>query len=170
MVIETYNNIARDWLSKFVTGLNCLNKHRSKNIWVTILSFCQNDSLMGESLWQKDRMVTHILFDLCLFKNFSPVRNFSNQTLGIISSIQKTIRWRYDHHQMILQSVPTTNQPSSVTRGQKKMTGDRQRRTAHENWFEFFWKSEPLGLRKTYITSQYFYIQVECCHAIDQID
>ena len=99
---------------------------------MTILSFCQNDSHMGESLWQKDRMVTHILFDLCLFKNFSPVKNFSNQSLGIISSIQKTIRWRYDHHQMILQSVPTTNQPSSVTRGHKKMTGDRQRETTHE--------------------------------------
>ena len=36
---------------------------------------------MGESLWQKDRMVTHILFDLCLFKHFSPVANFGNQSL-----------------------------------------------------------------------------------------
>ena len=34
----------------------------------------------------------------------------------------------------------------------------------------FFFKSEPLWLRKTYITPQHFYIQVEGCHAIDQID
>ena len=35
----------------------------------------------GELLWQKDRMVTHILFDLCLFKHFSPVANFGDQSL-----------------------------------------------------------------------------------------
>ena len=70
-----------DWLPKFATGLKCYNRHKSKSIWVTILSFCQNDSLMGESLWQKDRMVTHILFDLCLFKHFSPVANFGYQSL-----------------------------------------------------------------------------------------
>ena len=39
---------------------------------MTILYFCQNDSLMGGSLWQKDRMVTHILFDLYLL----PSRKF----------------------------------------------------------------------------------------------
>ena len=27
---------------------NCYNRHRSKNIWVTRLCFCQNDTLMGE--------------------------------------------------------------------------------------------------------------------------
>ena len=48
---------------------------------MTILSFCQNDSLIGESLWQNNRMVTHILFDLCLFKHFSPVANFGYQSL-----------------------------------------------------------------------------------------
>ena len=42
---------------------------------------CQNDSLMGGSLWQKERMVTHILFDLCLFKHLSPVANFGDQSL-----------------------------------------------------------------------------------------
>ena len=36
--------------------LKCLNRHKSKSIWVTIMSFGQNDSLMGGSLWQKDRM------------------------------------------------------------------------------------------------------------------
>ena len=38
----------------------------------------------GGSLWQKDRMVTHILFYLCLFKHFSPVANFGYQSLTII--------------------------------------------------------------------------------------
>ena len=31
-----------------------------------ILSFCQNDLLMGESFWQNNSLVTHILFELCL--------------------------------------------------------------------------------------------------------
>ena len=36
---------------------------------------------MGESLCQKDRIVTHIHFDLCPFKHFSPVVNFGYQSL-----------------------------------------------------------------------------------------
>ena len=36
---------------------------------------------MSDPFWQKDRMVTHIFFDLCLFKQFSPVANFGNQSL-----------------------------------------------------------------------------------------
>ena len=31
------------------------------------LSLCQNDPLIGESFWQKDSLITHILFELCLF-------------------------------------------------------------------------------------------------------
>ena len=34
-----------------------------------------------ESFWQKGRMVTHILFDLCLFKHFSPVANFGYESI-----------------------------------------------------------------------------------------
>ena len=56
----------RGWCIKFATGLKCLNIHRSKSIWVTSLFFCQNDSLIGGSLWQKDSLVTLILFELCL--------------------------------------------------------------------------------------------------------
>ena len=56
-----------DCCSKFATGLKCLNRHRSKNMWVTSLFFCQNGSLMGESLWQKNSLVTLILFELWLF-------------------------------------------------------------------------------------------------------
>ena len=36
---------------------------------------------MGESFWQKNRLVTHILFDLCLFEHFSPVANFEQQSI-----------------------------------------------------------------------------------------
>ena len=43
------------------------NSHSSKSIWVTKLSFCQNDPLMRESFWQKIGLVTHILFELGLF-------------------------------------------------------------------------------------------------------
>ena len=44
--------VSRDCCPKFATGLKCLNRHRSKNICLTRLFFCQNDSLMVESLWQ----------------------------------------------------------------------------------------------------------------------
>jgi hypothetical protein len=71
-----------DWSPKFATGLKCLDRHRSKSIWVTILFFCQNDSLIWGSLWQKDRVVTYILFYLCLFKHFSPVTSFGDQSLN----------------------------------------------------------------------------------------
>ena len=32
------------------------------------LSFSQNDPLMGESFWSKDCFITHILFELCVFR------------------------------------------------------------------------------------------------------
>ena len=56
---------------KICDKLKCLSRHRSKSIRVTSLFFCQNDVLTGESFWQKDSLVTPILFDLCLFKHFS---------------------------------------------------------------------------------------------------
>ena len=46
-----------------------------------MLSFCQNDSLMGESFWQKDSLITHILFELWLILIFSPVEKFAQQSL-----------------------------------------------------------------------------------------
>ena len=33
----------RGWSPKFATGLNIINRHSSKSIKVTKLSFCQND-------------------------------------------------------------------------------------------------------------------------------
>ena len=50
--------------------------------------------------------------------------------LGTISSIQSTVRWRSDHRQMALRSVPTSN--LCGTPGQTKVSGDRQRETTHE--------------------------------------
>ena len=85
-LLSTYY-VLIDCCSKFANELKCSNRHRSKSIWVTSLVFCQNDSLMGESFWQKNRLVTHILFDLCLFEHFSPVANFEQQSI-----IEKTLK------------------------------------------------------------------------------
>ena len=54
---------------KKVDWAKYLNRQSSKSIQVIKLSFCQNDSPMGESLWQKDSFITHLLFELCLFSN-----------------------------------------------------------------------------------------------------
>ena len=37
---------------------------------------------MGESFWQNNRLVTHILFELQPIIIFSPVANFGNQSIG----------------------------------------------------------------------------------------
>ena len=42
------------------------------------LSFCQNDSLMEGSFWQNDSLITHILFELCLFKNLAQCLFFAH--------------------------------------------------------------------------------------------
>ena len=41
-----------------------------------MLSLCQNDPPMGESFWQKDSLITHILFELCLFRNLAQCNFF----------------------------------------------------------------------------------------------
>jgi hypothetical protein len=40
---------------------------------------------MGESFWQNNSLVTHILFELQPIFIFSPVANFGDQSLGISS-------------------------------------------------------------------------------------
>ena len=55
---------------KKVDWAKFLNRHSSKSIWVIKLSFCQNDSLIGGSFWQKDSFITHIL-ELCQFSNLA---------------------------------------------------------------------------------------------------
>ena len=70
-----------DCCAKFATGLKWANRHRSKSMRVTKLFFCQIDPTMSASFWQKNRLDTRILFDLCLFEHFSPVANFAQQSI-----------------------------------------------------------------------------------------
>ena len=76
--------IHRGWCIKFATGLNIINRHISKSIWVTRLLFCQNDSPMGESFWQKDILITHnYTFSRTMsIMMFSPVANLMHHPLG----------------------------------------------------------------------------------------
>ena len=70
-----------------------------QKVWVTRLLFCQNDSPMRESFWQKDSLITHILFELQPIIIFSPVANFGDQSL-------LTIKWRILRRQLnIMHSV-----------------------------------------------------------------
>ena len=39
---------------------------------------------MGESFWQNNRLVTHILFELQPIIIFSPVANFGNQSIVLV--------------------------------------------------------------------------------------
>ena len=48
---------------------------------VTKLFFCQIDPPLSASFWQKNRLDTQILFDLCVFEHFSPVANFAQQSI-----------------------------------------------------------------------------------------
>ena len=57
------------------------NRQSSKSIRVIKLSFCQNDPLMGESFWQNNSNVTHVIFELQPIIIFSPVANFGNQSI-----------------------------------------------------------------------------------------
>ena len=45
------------------------------------LSLWQNDPLIGESFWQNNSLVTHILFELCLIWYINPVANFGTHPL-----------------------------------------------------------------------------------------
>ena len=56
------------------------------------LSLCQNDPLIGESFWQKDSLITHILFELCLFRNLAQF-TFFLLTLYLIFMRSK---WNYN--------------------------------------------------------------------------
>ena len=67
------------WCIKFATGLNIIIRHSSKSIIVIKLSFCQNDPPMGESFWQNNSLVTHILFELCLLCMMWPKQFWSVQ-------------------------------------------------------------------------------------------
>ena len=60
---------------------------------VTKLFFCQIDPPMSASFWQKNRLDTQILFDLCLFEHFSPVANFAQQSIHHI--LQQNLSFKF---------------------------------------------------------------------------
>ena len=76
------NRETRGWCTKFATGLNIIIGCSSKSMWVIKLFLCQNDPLMGESFWQNNSLITHILFELQSIMIFSPVANFGHHPLG----------------------------------------------------------------------------------------
>ena len=69
------------WVKKSETIHSSVISHSSKSIWVIKLSFCQNDPPMGESFWQKDSLISHILFELLLITLLWIVSVFLTQTL-----------------------------------------------------------------------------------------
>ena len=75
--------LSRGWFPKFATELNIIISHCSKSIVVIKLSFSQNDSPIRESFWEKDSLITLLLFKLWLIMIFSPVANFGNHPLAI---------------------------------------------------------------------------------------
>ena len=76
--LRARSRISRDWSPKFATWLNMIIGCSSKSIWVIKLSFCQNNPPMVESFWQKNSLITHILFELCLFRNLAKCTYFSS--------------------------------------------------------------------------------------------
>ena len=79
---------------KKVDWAKLLNRHSLKSIWVTRLLFCQNDSPIGGSFWQKDSLITHILFGLCLLWYLA-----HSQILGISLYIKRWVggvrKWQF---------------------------------------------------------------------------
>ena len=71
----------RDWFPKFANGLNIkIDVVHKVHIWVTKVSFCQNDPIIGESFWQKNSLVTHIFWTMPILI-FCQFANFGNQSL-----------------------------------------------------------------------------------------
>ena len=71
-----------DCCSKFATGQKGLNRHRSKNIWVARLFFCQNGSLMRYLITLTKGQLGHpYTFWTIPILIFSPVANFEQQSL-----------------------------------------------------------------------------------------
>ena len=50
---------------------------------------------MEETFWQKDSLITHILFELWLIMIFSPVANFAQQSLTSQNRQKYYYQWRY---------------------------------------------------------------------------
>ena len=77
--------VHRGWCPKFATGINIIIRQSWKSIWLTNLLFCQNDSPIRTSFWQKDSLITHMLFELCLFRYLAECTFFSSPSiLGLL--------------------------------------------------------------------------------------
>ena len=57
------------------------NRHSSKSIRLTKLFFCQNDVLMGGLFWQKDSLITHILFEYPIDTTKNPMAVIASDLL-----------------------------------------------------------------------------------------
>ena len=75
---DNWDNV---WVSKFRTSIVCVISHSLESIWVIKPSFCQNDPSMGETFWQKDSLITHILSELWLITHTILVRNLLTHML-----------------------------------------------------------------------------------------
>ena len=64
------------------------NRHSSKSTRATKLSFCQNDVHMGESFWQKNSLVTLILFELYLLWYLAQSQTLVTSLYYILSKIE----------------------------------------------------------------------------------
>ena len=103
MNLELVTWLSWDCHGRYVTFIKCvpkkvdwakyLNRHGSKSVWVIKLSFCQNDSPMRGSFWQKDSFITHILFELCLFSNLAQ-STFFRYTLYVYYLIAQFLKIR----------------------------------------------------------------------------
>ena len=68
------------------------------------LFFCQNDPLMGKSFWQNNSLLTHILFELCLFMIFSPVANLMHHPI-LYKNFSNLIKVRENVHGQSLNQI-----------------------------------------------------------------
>ena len=70
--------LARACCAKFATGLNIIISHSSKSIIAKMIP------PVGESFWQKDSLITHILFEHMPIMIYSPVANLMHHPLVVI--------------------------------------------------------------------------------------
>ena len=71
------------WFSKNLSKAEYHNSRCSKSIRVSKLFFCQNGVLLGRSFWQKNSLVTFILFELWLLWHLALLRFLLNHTLQL---------------------------------------------------------------------------------------
>ena len=86
------------------------NRHSSKSIGVIKLSSCQKDPPIEESFWQKDSMITHILFETMPILIFSPGANFGHHPIflnknnfrkGLDDFRRKKLHWKMRNLQFL---------------------------------------------------------------------